>query len=68
MKKSEILVVLGDPARVMQKELKKTGSMAEPGVCMVKVDAKPATKAWKREAFGEGVEIGEAVSHSPPRR
>eukprot|EP00445_Apocalathium_hangoei_P068045 CAMPEP_0204135252 /NCGR_PEP_ID=MMETSP0361-20130328/16135_1 /ASSEMBLY_ACC=CAM_ASM_000343 /TAXON_ID=268821 /ORGANISM="Scrippsiella Hangoei, Strain SHTV-5" /LENGTH=97 /DNA_ID=CAMNT_0051088575 /DNA_START=64 /DNA_END=357 /DNA_ORIENTATION=- len=48
LKKSDIMKVLTSLAEVVQKEVKKTGKVTLPGMCMVKTRLKPATKAGKR--------------------
>mmetsp|Transcript_109463 Transcript_109463/g.353328 ORF Transcript_109463/g.353328 Transcript_109463/m.353328 type:complete len:109 (-) Transcript_109463:2-328(-) len=53
LKKSDIMKVLTSLAEVVQKEVKKTGKVTLPGMCMVKTRLKPATKAGKREMFGK---------------
>ena len=53
LKKSDVLKVLTSLAEVVQKEVKKTGKVTLPGMCMVKTRVKPATKAGKREMFGK---------------
>merc|ERR1739845_100872 len=46
----QIIASLSDLAG---KEVKKTGKFIFPGFCMVKTRFKPATKACKKEIFGE---------------
>merc|ERR1712127_765527 len=53
LKKSDCLKVLSSLAEIFPKELKKSGKVTLPGVCMVKTRVKPATKAGKREMFGK---------------
>merc|ERR1719356_731425 len=55
LKKSECIKVLNSLAEIVPKELKKSGKVTLPGVCMVKTRVKPATKAGKREMFGKVV-------------
>merc|ERR1712125_290827 len=55
MKKSDCMKILTSLAEVVAKEVKKTGKVTIPGVCMVKTRVKPATKAGKREMFGKVV-------------
>merc|ERR1712060_213748 len=38
-------------------EIKKTGKLTIPGICMVKTRVRPATKAGKREMFGKVVVV-----------
>jgi len=44
-------------ASLASKEVKKTGKVIVPGVCMIKTRLKPATKAGKREMFGKVVVV-----------
>merc|ERR1711920_1011575 len=53
LKKSVTSKVLEDLADVATKEVKKTGKFTIPGLCMLKLRTKPATKAGKREIFGK---------------
>merc|ERR1719352_227953 len=55
LKKSDCMKILTSLAEVVTKEVKKTGKVTIPGVCMVKTRVKPATKAGKREMFGKVV-------------
>merc|ERR1719401_225755 len=55
LKKSDCMKILTSLAEVVAKEVKKTGKVTIPGVCMVKTRVKPATKAGKREMFGKVV-------------
>merc|ERR1712176_740112 len=57
MKKSVCMKFLTSLAEVAAKEVKKTGKLTIPGVCMVKTRLKPATKAGKREMFGKVVVV-----------
>merc|ERR1711957_194474 len=57
LKKSDCLKVLNSLAEILPKELKKSGKVTVPGVCMVKTRVKPATKAGKREMFGKVVMV-----------
>ena len=52
LKKSDVSKVLTSLAAVAAKEVKK-GKFTIPGVCMIKTRLKPATKAGKREMFGQ---------------
>merc|ERR1712203_616754 len=44
-------------ATVATKEVKGTGKFTIPGLCMLKIKNKPATKAGKREVFGKVVMV-----------
>merc|ERR1712217_383210 len=44
-------------AVVTEREVKKTGKITIPGVAMLKTRRKPATKAGKREMFGQVVVV-----------
>ena len=44
-------------AAVATKEVKSTGKFTIPGLCMLKMKNKPATKAGKREVFGKVVMV-----------
>merc|ERR1719168_341448 len=57
LKKSVCLKVITSLAEVVTKEVKKTGKVVLPGVCMLKTRVKPATKAGKREVFGKVVMV-----------
>ena len=57
MKKSACIKFLTSLAEVAATEVKKTGKLTIPGVCMVKTRVKPATKAGKREMFGKVVVV-----------
>merc|ERR1711948_181341 len=57
LKKSECSKVLDSLAALVSKEVKKTGKVVIPGVCMIKTRVKPATKAGKREMFGKVVVV-----------
>merc|ERR1719158_1471257 len=57
MKKSACMKILTSLAEVAATEVKKTGKLTIPGVCMVKTRVKPATKAGKREMFGKVVVV-----------
>merc|ERR1719393_79990 len=57
LKKSDCMKFLTSLAEVVTKEVKKTGKVTIPGVCMVKTRVKPATKAGKREIFGKVVVV-----------
>merc|ERR1712047_31782 len=57
LKKSQCSKVLDGLAAIVTKEVKKTGKVTIPGVCMVKTRLKPAQKAGKREMFGKVVVV-----------
>ena len=57
LKKSQCSKVLTSLAEVVTKEVKKTGKVTLPGICMVKTRVKPATKAGEREVFGKVVMV-----------
>merc|ERR1712125_121867 len=57
IKKSECMKVINSLADVAAKQVKSAGKMVIPGVCMVKTRLKPATKAGKREMFGQVVVV-----------
>merc|ERR1712194_910000 len=57
LKKSDCAKVLASLAVVVTKEVKKTGKVTIPGLCMIKTRVKPATKAGKREMFGQIVMV-----------
>merc|ERR1719229_2023582 len=57
LKKSDCSKGLTSLAEVVTKELKKTGKVTVPGICMIKTRVKPATKAGKREMFGKVVKV-----------
>merc|ERR1712227_241757 len=49
--------LLNSLASIAQKETKKTGVFAIPGICRLKTRVKPATKAGEREIFGKAVMV-----------
>merc|ERR1711865_190008 len=57
LKKSDCAKVLASLTVVVTKEVKKTGKVTIPGLCMIKTRVKPATKAGKREMFGQVVMV-----------
>merc|ERR1740121_296044 len=57
LKKSDCAKVLTSLAEVVTKEVKKTGKVTIPGLCMIKTRVKPATKAGNREMFGKVVKV-----------
>merc|ERR1711933_508497 len=57
LKRSEVTKVLDTLASVASKEVKKTGKVTIPSLCMIKTRLKPATKAGKKEIFGKMVMV-----------
>merc|ERR1712113_543097 len=57
LKAAECKKVLASLAAVGTKEVKSTGKFTVPGLAMLKVKTKPATKAGKREMFGKVVVV-----------
>merc|ERR1712151_395705 len=57
LKKSDCMKVINSLAEVVTTEVKKTGKIILPGMCMLKTRVKPATKAGKREVFGKVVMV-----------
>merc|ERR1712187_487332 len=57
LKRSEVTKVLDTLASVASTEVKKTGKVTIPGLCMIKTRLKPATKAGKKEIFGKMVMV-----------
>merc|ERR1712150_68728 len=57
LKKSDCMKVINSLAEVVTTEVKKTGKVTLPGMCMLKTRMKPATKAGKREVFGKVVMV-----------
>merc|ERR1712032_1027922 len=57
LKKSVCSKALDVLACVATQEVKKTGKFTLPGLCMLKMRTKPATKACKREIFGKVVMV-----------
>merc|ERR1719245_1319767 len=53
VKKSQCTKVLNSLVAVATTEVKKTGVFTIPGFCRIKTRVKPATKAGKREMFGQ---------------
>merc|ERR1719316_1109469 len=45
--------IIASLAELGAKEVKKTGIFTFPGLCRIKTRVKPATKACKKEIFGE---------------
>jgi hypothetical protein len=57
LKKSQVAKFLDSLASIAGKELKKSGKIIVPNVCMLKTRLKPAQKAGKREMFGKVVMV-----------
>merc|ERR1712010_296064 len=57
LKQKVCSTLLNTLASVAQKETKKTGVFAIPGICRLKTRTKPATVAGKREIFGKVVMV-----------
>merc|ERR1712160_39299 len=57
LKKSDCSKVLDSLAAVATTQVKRTGKVTIPGLCMIKTRVKPATKAGKREMFGKVVVV-----------
>ena len=55
IKKKEVKVVFGALESLIPTQLKATGKFTIPGITMIKLRKKPATKAGKRMAFGKEV-------------
>merc|ERR1719226_54036 len=55
LKRVQCSSVITALAEVVSQEVTKTGKVTIPGVAMLKVRTKPATKAGKREMFGKVV-------------
>ena len=53
LKRSDCSKALTSLGEIVAKELKRSGKVIVPGICMVKTRVKPATKAGKREVFGK---------------
>merc|ERR1712039_895775 len=55
--KKDVKAVLNALETVIPAQLKSTGKFTLPGVTMIKLKNKPATKAGKRMAFGKLVHV-----------
>merc|ERR1712093_826309 len=55
IKKKEVKAIFGALEGLIPAQLKATGKFTIPGVTMIKLKKKPATKAGKRFAFGKEV-------------
>merc|ERR1712083_905344 len=53
IKRKECMTVVDSLAEIGSKQVKSVGKFTVPGLCMIKTRHKPATKAGKREIFGE---------------
>merc|ERR1712190_448355 len=53
IKKSQAMKAITSLAEIVTSELKKTGKVTLPGIAMLKTRRKAATKAGKREMFGQ---------------
>merc|ERR1712218_432328 len=57
LKGADCKKALASLAAVGAKEVKSTGKFTVPGLAMLKLKTKPATKAGKREMFGQVVVV-----------
>merc|ERR1719230_1733205 len=57
VEKKEVKAVLGALETVIPAQLKAKGKFTLPGIAMLKLRKKPATKAGKRMAFGKLVAV-----------
>merc|ERR1712127_89307 len=57
LKPADAKKALDSLVSVATKEMKSTGKFTLPGLCMMKVRVKPATKAGKRTMFGKVVAV-----------
>merc|ERR1712110_714021 len=57
LKKKECTDILNTLAEVGAAEVKKNGKFTVPGLCFIKTRLKPATKAGKKEMFGQTVMV-----------
>ena len=55
IKKRDVKAVFGALEGIIPAQLKATGKFTIPGITMIKLKKKPATKAGKRMAFGKEV-------------
>merc|ERR1712093_164353 len=53
IKRSECMKIVNSLAGIATEQVKSAGLFTIPGVCRIKTRMKPATKAGKREMFGE---------------
>merc|ERR1711948_15895 len=57
LKRKECTNILNTLADVGATEVKKNGKFTIPGLCFIKTRLKPATKAGKKEMFGQTVMV-----------
>merc|ERR1712032_648016 len=57
LKKAQAAKALDTLAEIATANVKKSGVFTIPGLCRLKIRAKPATKAGKREIFGKIVKV-----------
>merc|ERR1712222_1232 len=57
LKKKDCSNILSILAEVGASEVKKNGKFTVPGLCFIKTRVKPATKAGKKEMFGQTVMV-----------
>merc|ERR1711918_158981 len=55
LKRAQCTKAINSLAEIAAKEVKGKGKFTVPGLCMIKTRVKPATKAGKREMFGQTV-------------
>merc|ERR1712000_574003 len=53
IKKSECMKIVNSLAGIAAEQVKSAGLFTIPGLCRIKTRVKPATKAGKRECFGQ---------------
>merc|ERR1712113_28915 len=68
LKGADCKKVLASLAAVATKEVKSTGKFTVPGLAMLKLKTKPATKAGKREMFGKVVVVKAKLINSKIRK
>merc|ERR1712083_1002357 len=59
LKRKQCSDILNSLAEVGATEVKKNGKFTLPGLCFIKTRLKPATKAGKKEMFGQTVMVKE---------
>merc|ERR1712060_543756 len=57
LKKKDCSNILSALAEIGSSEVKKNGKFTVPGLCFIKTRLKPATKAGKKEMFGQTVMV-----------
>merc|ERR1719380_160918 len=57
MKPKDVAGVIESLVAIGSSEVKKSGIFTIPGLCRIKTRMKPATKAGKREIFGQEVKV-----------